>query len=725
MTSFALLISNGDSNSGAATDSSASFATNLFHDLAVGVTLVCFAVLALALVLVLRREGLRKSEYILLNICVASIGLYSTFLGAVERNGAGRTSCTVRAAILHYFLLSLLLLLLVEGLHLWLSFVRVLPGTVPLSKMITSMLFIAWLIPVPVVAITAAAANGDYITDNSCWLDTSSAAGAAGFLVPMCAVVLINAVVYVLAIRNIQRMGKDSYQLKASVLFFVLLGLPWGILFLGRIDSSQGVHYVVSLIFLAQSIFLCVYHLHVNKRLRSALLSYVPCIDGANLANSSDRHGHGHPKHVGKGTDNHAGGSAGGNGDAGDAGGRKSRNKSKNKSIDLEWDGPDHSFSQPPRPNTGSGATDGFEYSLHIALSPEPKPVQRYNPLALAEAVGASASILTNDRDKRPRRSAPVPGRVTSGSQSVLSRTSTDNWGGDSNGAGDIDGGSRIDVSRRLRKQSNYGLLDDDVLVEIPELNEGRSISEQRPRSTSPAESVDFLTLEEYCNLTTRVRASHECASGQEQKYTYIPMASGVRPSWRAEVEGEAGNIDEDEDELEDIDEDEDHEYAEVRDIARCEVRGFSRSNNCQRTMWKRESPESNGSGSGAAAARTPAAAAEHVHVDAAAGGHSAGSPAAELGGEADVDVFKEDEEDVLDSDLEAEELEEDCLSALHGQGKQRRFVRRETEWDLPTDTSTTFVHWTPSEPAVVCHEVRPKHRRSTAMSLDTDDGMW
>lgn len=272
MTSFGVLVRNSGGGAQAeGTNSHGLFTNDLFHDLAGSLTLLCFAVLLVALLLLRHHEGLRKAERILMNICIASMGLYATFLGAVDRRGAGRTQCLIQAGILHYFLLVVLLLMLTEGLYLWLSFVRVLPGVMTVSNMVILCLSCAWLVPVPMVALSAGLAPDKYITEAYCWMDSSSPTAILTFLVPMAVVLMFNAVVYVLAMRNISRMGKQQSQLKASVLFFVLLGLPWGVLFLARTDTDGLVDILVSLTFTGQAVFLLGYHLRTSSRIRAAL----------------------------------------------------------------------------------------------------------------------------------------------------------------------------------------------------------------------------------------------------------------------------------------------------------------------------------------------------------------------------------------------------------------------------------------------------------------------
>ena len=76
----------------------------------------------------LRRKQPNK---ILLNLCAALIGLYTTFVIMIaidtKRNQAevGLIPCSILAALLHYFTLASLFWMGVEGVNMYLLFVRV------------------------------------------------------------------------------------------------------------------------------------------------------------------------------------------------------------------------------------------------------------------------------------------------------------------------------------------------------------------------------------------------------------------------------------------------------------------------------------------------------------------------------------------------------------------------------------------------------------------------
>ncbi|XP_038053898.1 uncharacterized protein LOC119726314 [Patiria miniata] len=207
------------------------------------------------------RSGLANK--ILLSLCASLLCLYITFVVATaldSERGVAELDvlpCCVLAGFLHYFTLTSLCWMGVEGLNMYLMFVRVVNVYVP--KFMLKASLAAWGIPVFIVAITAGATRQNYVGTDFCFLQQIPL--IAGLLAPIGLILLFNIVVFSLVMRqfiktsnNDLRRNRDDMskrklhkqRLQNALTVMTLMGLTWSI---GYLNLVQAISFPVQLVF--------------------------------------------------------------------------------------------------------------------------------------------------------------------------------------------------------------------------------------------------------------------------------------------------------------------------------------------------------------------------------------------------------------------------------------------------------------------------------------------
>ncbi|XP_038054085.1 uncharacterized protein LOC119726452 isoform X34 [Patiria miniata] len=221
--------------------------------------------LAVTMVTYLSHKKLRKTRpnRILLSLCASLLCLYITFVVATaldSERGVAELDvlpCCVLAGFLHYFTLTSLCWMGVEGFNMYLLFVRVVNVYVP--KFMLKASLAAWGIPALIVAITAGATREDYVGTDFCFLKQIPL--IAGLLAPIGLILLFNIVVFTLVIRqfiktsnNDLRRNRDEMskrklhkqRLQNALTVMTLMGLTWSI---GYLNLVQAISFPVQLVF--------------------------------------------------------------------------------------------------------------------------------------------------------------------------------------------------------------------------------------------------------------------------------------------------------------------------------------------------------------------------------------------------------------------------------------------------------------------------------------------
>nr|XP_054763113.1 adhesion G-protein coupled receptor G6-like [Lytechinus pictus] len=209
-------------------------------------------------------EKLRSSRvdnvqlYILLCFCVTLLGLYVAFLVIIGFDRESRVAelgiipCSVVAGLAHFFALSSMTWMGIEGFHIYMTTVRIINTYIP--KFMIKAILVGWGIPAAIVGTTGGLLRGDYAARDFCYVQQWALIG--GFLVPMGVILLSNTIIFLLAICRLcqsarlpGRVWKDREaerrasieRTQTGVSFLVLMGLTWstGYLVLLQDDTSE------------------------------------------------------------------------------------------------------------------------------------------------------------------------------------------------------------------------------------------------------------------------------------------------------------------------------------------------------------------------------------------------------------------------------------------------------------------------------------------------------
>ncbi|XP_072170101.1 adhesion G-protein coupled receptor G6-like [Diadema setosum] len=203
----------------------------------------------------------KQPNQILLSMSASLLFLYLTFfvvatLYEIEYEVDQVTSswsCILAAALLHYFVLTSLTWMGVEGVNMYLLFVRVINFEIPRFMVKASL--IAWGIPALVVITTGAVARRDYVANDVCVLAKRYMIGS--LLVPVGIIILMNLVIFIIVIVRLSQTmaAKTANQEKVlreqvrrvqnAVCLFLLMGMTWSFGFLLLIEAFNRVFQIM------------------------------------------------------------------------------------------------------------------------------------------------------------------------------------------------------------------------------------------------------------------------------------------------------------------------------------------------------------------------------------------------------------------------------------------------------------------------------------------------
>ncbi|KAJ8040036.1 Adhesion G-protein coupled receptor G4 [Holothuria leucospilota] len=181
-----------------------------------------------------------RPQQILLNLCLALLGLYTSFLAGIDKPYLG-TLCIVFGGLIHYFCLASMAWMTVKAVNMYLLFVKVINTQVD-RFMIKAFLF-AWGLPMIVVATSIAMSKTSYSHPNYCFPKHSSYVFYAAVLGIIGALVVVNSVIFALICWRLSCSGRAPSsnrsktrhlrsRLQNAVAISVLLGLTWSFGFL-------------------------------------------------------------------------------------------------------------------------------------------------------------------------------------------------------------------------------------------------------------------------------------------------------------------------------------------------------------------------------------------------------------------------------------------------------------------------------------------------------------
>ncbi|XP_071494561.1 adhesion G-protein coupled receptor G6-like [Diadema antillarum] len=203
----------------------------------------------------------KQPNQILLNLSASLLFLYLTFVVVATfdelKNKVDQDSsfwlCILAAALLHYFVLTSLTWMGVEGVNMYLLFVRVINCKIPGFMKKASL--IAWGLPALVVISIGAFAQRDYVDSDICVLNKRYMIGS--LLVPVGIIMLANLVIFIIVIARLSQtmVAKTANREKAlreqvrrvqnAVCLFLLMGLTWSFGFLLLIKAFNHVFQII------------------------------------------------------------------------------------------------------------------------------------------------------------------------------------------------------------------------------------------------------------------------------------------------------------------------------------------------------------------------------------------------------------------------------------------------------------------------------------------------
>eukprot|EP00057_Strongylocentrotus_purpuratus_P009649 XP_011664123.1 PREDICTED: G-protein coupled receptor 64-like [Strongylocentrotus purpuratus] len=186
----------------------------------------------------------KQTNQIFICLCLTLLCLYTTFVIMISMDTirdyrevqAG--PCGFLTALVHYFVLSSIAWMGVEGYNTYLIIVKIFNSYIQ-NFMIKAFLA-AWGIPACIVVLTGAIARGSYAHDDLCFLQFWAQIG--GLLIPMSIILLINIVIFILVVRQLLRSANITGRMKReakierretiervqnAICILLLLGLTW------------------------------------------------------------------------------------------------------------------------------------------------------------------------------------------------------------------------------------------------------------------------------------------------------------------------------------------------------------------------------------------------------------------------------------------------------------------------------------------------------------------
>ncbi|KAM9241666.1 adhesion G protein-coupled receptor E3 [Dugong dugon] len=230
-----------------------------------GLSLLCLLLAALTFLLCKAIQNMSTSLHLQLSLCLFLAHLL--FLVGIDQTKP-QVLCAIIAGALHYLYLAAFTWMLLEGLHLFLTARNLtVVNYSSVNKLMRKLMFpVGYGVPAVIVAISAASRPHLYGTPERCWLHLDQGF-IWGFLGPVCAIVCVNLVLFLLVLwilkRKILSLNSEvstiqntrMLTLKATAQLFIL-GCTWclGILQVG--PAAQIAAYLFTIINSLQGVFI-------------------------------------------------------------------------------------------------------------------------------------------------------------------------------------------------------------------------------------------------------------------------------------------------------------------------------------------------------------------------------------------------------------------------------------------------------------------------------------
>ncbi|XP_036355741.1 adhesion G-protein coupled receptor G2-like [Octopus sinensis] len=257
-----------------------------------GISFIC---LILTIIIHVCCKNLWKlmASKILINLCVSLAITTLIFLVGMQPYASKKLpACKAVAALLHYFLLTSLMWMAVEALHVFLAAVVVFK-TFQSHFLLTSSI-VAWGVPGVIVIITLVINDtNNYVRiEQVCWL--TKGPFYAAFLAPVAIILLFNLTMFFLVILRLISMQRDKHfqheTRKPRILGIVglisLFGLSWVLAFLAFGEAAQVFQLLFAIFNTLQGMFIFIFYCICKKDARDVIC---PCLRKGKKENARKR----------------------------------------------------------------------------------------------------------------------------------------------------------------------------------------------------------------------------------------------------------------------------------------------------------------------------------------------------------------------------------------------------------------------------------------------------
>ncbi|XP_060096686.1 adhesion G protein-coupled receptor E5 [Heteronotia binoei] len=217
-------------------------------------------------------QGIRTTIH--LHLCLTLFAAHAIFLVGAG-NTANKTACAIVAGLLHYFFLSAFCWMFLEGVELYLMVVQVFRIH---SLKHWHQILVGYGLPAAIVGIAVTIDHRGYGT-KQCWLSMERGF-LWSFLAPVCLIILINAIVFVVTIWKLTKkfadINPDMSQLKKQKVLVItaiaqlcILGTTWIFGMFQFSEHSLVMSYIFTILNSLQGFFIFVLHCLLKKQVRN------------------------------------------------------------------------------------------------------------------------------------------------------------------------------------------------------------------------------------------------------------------------------------------------------------------------------------------------------------------------------------------------------------------------------------------------------------------------
>ncbi|XP_030840644.1 adhesion G-protein coupled receptor G2-like [Strongylocentrotus purpuratus] len=232
-------------------------ALRLLSIIGCAISCVCL-VIAIASYLSVKKIRRSQTHKIFICLCTTLLCLYTVSLAIIALDTEFKHAevelipCTVLAALVHYFVLSSLTWMGIEGFNTYLVIVKVFNTYIP--KFMIKASIVGWGIPAVIVAATGGITMNYYAEEDYCYIRKWPLIG--GLLAPMAIILIINITVFILAMCRLKSSARLAGRVKKhcktdrqetleriqnGIAMLLLLGFTWttGYLALINLDYTE------------------------------------------------------------------------------------------------------------------------------------------------------------------------------------------------------------------------------------------------------------------------------------------------------------------------------------------------------------------------------------------------------------------------------------------------------------------------------------------------------